>query len=159
MARINSVALAALALALLASAQNRVPEPPVRKPPPPLLRRDAFARRTVKWICPGVRGLYPAALFLPGDPSYQLAFKKIYDERKANKGKDDPSAVCLPNGAVRITALPYKIIQTPNMVILLSEGNTHSYRRFFRTGVRTTWIWIQIIGPATQLASGTATRW
>ncbi len=35
MARINSGYLATFALALLASAQNRVPEPPARKPPPP----------------------------------------------------------------------------------------------------------------------------
>jgi hypothetical protein len=71
---------------------------------------------------------------LPGDPSFQPAFKKIYDERKANKGKDDPESICLPDGAVRITALPYKIVQGPKMIVLLSEGNTHSYRRFFLDG-------------------------
>ena len=30
--------------------------------------------------------------------------------------------------------LPYKIVQTPKLVVLLSEGNTHSYRRFFLDG-------------------------
>jgi hypothetical protein len=71
---------------------------------------------------------------LPGDPDYKPAAKKLYDERKANKGKDDPEAICLPDGAVRITPLPYKIVQGPTMVVLLSEGNTHSYRRFFLDG-------------------------
>jgi hypothetical protein len=71
---------------------------------------------------------------LPGDPAYQPWAQKLYEERKANKGKDDPSAVCLPNGLVRVTPLPYKIVQTPKMVVLLSEGNTHSYRRFFLDG-------------------------
>jgi len=36
--------------------------------------------------------------------------KKTYDERKANKGKDDPEKFCLPNGAVRANPLPYKIV-------------------------------------------------
>jgi len=71
---------------------------------------------------------------LPEDPSYQAWAQKLYAERKANKGKDDPSAVCLPDGLVRMSPLPYKIVQAPKMVVLLSEGNTHSYRRFFIDG-------------------------
>ena len=76
----------------------------------------------------------PVSITLPNDPSYQPAFKKIYDERKANKGKDDPEKFCLPNGAVRVNPLPYKIVQRSNMIALLWEGNTHSYRRFFLDG-------------------------
>jgi hypothetical protein len=76
----------------------------------------------------------PTSTVLPSDPSYQPAFKKIYDERKANKQKDDPERVCLPNGAVRINPLPYKIAQRPDMIAVLWEGNTHSYRRFFLDG-------------------------
>lgn len=69
---------------------------------------------------------------LPGEPSYQPWAKKLYDERKA--AQDDPEKYCLPNGAVRVTSLPYKIVQTPALVVVLSEGNTHSYRRFFLDG-------------------------
>jgi hypothetical protein len=76
----------------------------------------------------------PQSTLLPGEPSYQPFFKKLYDERKANKGKDDPERLCLPDGAVRINPLPYKIVQGPKMVVLLWEGNTHSYRRFFLDG-------------------------
>ncbi len=76
----------------------------------------------------------PGSTTLPSDPSYQPAFKKIYDERKANKGKDDPEKFCLPNGAVRVNPLPYKIVQRSNMIVQLWEGNTHSYRRFFLDG-------------------------
>jgi len=76
----------------------------------------------------------PGSTLLPGDPSFQPAAKKLYDERKANKGKDDPERLCLPNGAVRINPLPYKIVQRPEMITLLWEGNTHSYRRFFMDG-------------------------
>jgi len=76
----------------------------------------------------------PTNINLPSDPSYQAAYKKIYDERKANKQKDDPEPFCLPDGAVRLNPLPYKIVQSPKMVALLWEGNTHSYRRFFLDG-------------------------
>jgi hypothetical protein len=49
----------------------------------------------------------PTSTLLPGDPSYQPWAKKLYEERKANKGKDDPERFCLPDGAVRINPLPY----------------------------------------------------
>lgn len=71
---------------------------------------------------------------LPSDPEYLPAAQKLYDERKASGGKGDPEKQCLPNGVVRIEPLPYKIVQTPKLVVLLSEGNTHSYRRFFLDG-------------------------
>lgn len=71
---------------------------------------------------------------LPADPSYLPAGKKRWDENKTNLSKNDPASYCLPNGAVRVTKLPYKIVQTPKLVVLLSEGNTHSYRRFFLDG-------------------------
>jgi hypothetical protein len=76
----------------------------------------------------------PDNILLPGDPSYQPWAKKLYEERKASKGADDPERLCLPDGAVRLNPLPYKIVQGPKMVVLLWEGNTHSYRRFFLDG-------------------------
>ena len=76
----------------------------------------------------------PGSTLLPSEPSYQPWARKLYAERKANKGKDDPERVCLPNGAVRINPLPYKIVQRPETLALLWEGNTHSYRRFFLDG-------------------------
>ena len=71
---------------------------------------------------------------LPTEPAYKPEFKKIWDGRKKNLKKEDPAAYCLPNGVVRITNLPYKIVQTPKLVVQLSEGNTHSFRRFFVDG-------------------------
>lgn len=71
---------------------------------------------------------------LPGEPSYQPWAKKLYEERKAAGAQEDPEKYCLPNGVVRVTSLPYKIVQTPSLVVVLSEGNTHSYRRFFLDG-------------------------
>jgi hypothetical protein len=71
---------------------------------------------------------------LPGEPSYRPEALKLWQERRANLKKDDPAAYCLPNGVVRVSSLPYKIVQTPQLVVLLSEGNTHSFRRFFLDG-------------------------
>jgi hypothetical protein len=76
----------------------------------------------------------PVSTTLPSDPSYQPWAQKIYDERKANKGKDDPERYCLPDGAVRVNPLPYKIVQRPDLVLQLMEGDTHSFRRFFLDG-------------------------
>jgi len=70
---------------------------------------------------------------LPSDPEYVPAMQKIYENRKLS-GKGDPEKLCLPNGVVRIEPLPYKIVQTPKLVVVLSEGNTHSYRRIFTDG-------------------------
>lgn len=71
---------------------------------------------------------------LPSDLSYQPEFQKLYQQRKVDGLKDDPAQYCLPNGVTRVTDRPYKIVQTPKLVVLLSEGNTHSYRRFFLDG-------------------------
>ena len=71
---------------------------------------------------------------LPDDLPYRPEALKLWQDRKANLAKDDPAAYCLPNGVVRLTALPYKIVQTPQLMVLLSEGNTHSFRRIFLDG-------------------------
>lgn len=76
----------------------------------------------------------PTSTLLPSDPSYQPWAQKIYDQRKADRGKDDPERYCLPDGAVRVNALPYKIVQRRDLVLELMEGNTHSFRRFFLDG-------------------------
>ena len=100
---------------------RRPPAPPAG--PAPRRAEDGKVDLSGIWV--------PTSMVLPGDPSYQQGFKKIYEDRKANKQKDDPERFCLPNGAVRVNPLPYKIVQRPETVLLMWEGNTHSYRRFF----------------------------
>jgi len=127
-ATLNEAASAAI------KGQNRlqgVPPVQARKPPSPPSgaaprTRDGKVDFSGVWV--------PTSIALPGEPSYQPWARKIYDERRANKGKDDPERICLPNGAVRLNPLPYKIVQRPDTVVLLWEGNTHSYRRFFLDG-------------------------
>jgi len=106
------------------------PPKPRKAPPPPSgttpRAEDGRVDLSGVWV--------PTSTLLPNDPSYQPAAKKIYEERKANKGKDDPERFCLPNGAVRVDAFPYKIVQRHDMIAELWEANTHSYRRFFLDG-------------------------
>jgi hypothetical protein len=72
-------------------------------------------------------------LQIASNPPYQPAFQKLWEERKKG-ASEDPAKFCLPNGVVRMTSRPYKIVQTEKLVVLLSEGNTHSFRRFFLDG-------------------------
>jgi hypothetical protein len=55
----------------------------------------------------------------------------IYKERRATLSKDDPEGHCLPAGVPRISPFPQKFVQTPNLVVILDEGNVHSYRQLF----------------------------
>ena len=132
--RLFAVALAMCSLLVSTSSgqtKKGVPAVVARKPPAPPSgptprAADGKVDLSGIWV--------PDSILLPGDPSYQPWAKKLYEERKANKGADDPERLCLPDGAVRVNPLPYKIVQGPKMVVLLWEGNTHSYRRFFLDG-------------------------
>jgi hypothetical protein len=48
--------------------------------------------------------------------------------------KDDPEASCLPAGIPRMSPFPWKIIQTPKLIVFLIEGNVHTYRQIFLDG-------------------------
>jgi len=71
---------------------------------------------------------------ITGDLPYTAEAMKVWQEHKANLRDKDPATYCLPNGVVRVTTLPYKIVQTAKLVVILSEGNTHSFRRLFLDG-------------------------
>src|SRR5579862_2056787 len=73
-------------------------------------------------------------LGLPGQPSFQPWAQALYQERKANPKKDDPAERCLPTGVPRIPPAPFKIVQTPAIVVILFEGNIHSFRQIFVDG-------------------------
>src|SRR6185369_9653820 len=58
----------------------------------------------------------------------------LYKERRENLSKDDPEGHCLPAGVPRISPFPQKFVQTPTLVVILDEGNVHSYRQLFLDG-------------------------
>ncbi len=56
---------------------------------------------------------------------------KLFKERQASEGTEDPEARCLPTGVPRRDPYPSKILQLPNLVVILFEGNLHSFRQIF----------------------------
>ena len=69
-----------------------------------------------------------------GDVPLQPWAEELYQERRANLSTDDPEARCLPAGVPRISPFPQKFVQTPDLVVILDEGNVHSYRQLFLDG-------------------------
>src|ERR1700682_3990944 len=60
--------------------------------------------------------------------------EKLFKARQANQGIEDPEARCLPTGVPRRDPYPSKILQMPDLVVILFEGNIHSYRQVFLDG-------------------------
>jgi len=85
---------------------------------------------------PDLQGVWnPGLTFMNvGQPSLQPWAEALYKERRANLSKDDPEGHCLPAGVPRISPFPQKIVQTPTLVVILDEGNIHSYRQVYLDG-------------------------
>ena len=66
-----------------------------------------------------------------GEVPMTPAANKLFIERQENQGVDDPEARCLPTGVPRRDPYPTKIVQTDNLMVILFEGNIHSYRQIF----------------------------
>jgi hypothetical protein len=71
----------------------------------------------------------------PGSVPFQPWAKELYEQRRANNAKDDPTASCIVGGVPRSNLVPYpfKILQVPGMVVVLYEA-VHSYRQIFTDG-------------------------
>jgi len=50
---------------------------------------------------------------------------------KEHMSKDDPEANCLPTGVPRQAPYPWRIMQSPDLIVFLFEGNIHSYRQIY----------------------------
>jgi len=93
---------------------------------------------------PDLSGLWQPAAILIGDLAvnlpagsvpYQPWAEKLYKERRANDGRDDPTANCIVGGVPRSDAVPYpfKILHEKNLMVILYEA-VHSYRQIFADG-------------------------
>jgi hypothetical protein len=91
--------------------------------------------------------------------------KAIVAERETNDHKGDAMAQCMPPGVPRIDTSnsgdalhPFKIVQTPSLVVLLYETSSNSiFRQVFLTAARSPRIRSRP-GSAIPSANGTATR-
>jgi hypothetical protein len=72
----------------------------------------------------------------PEEAPFQPWAKTLSEQRQANLHKDDPLALCMPPGVPRIdTIAPFKIVQNPQLVIILYETTaTSAFRQIFTDG-------------------------
>jgi hypothetical protein len=72
---------------------------------------------------------------LKGDAPFQPWAADLFKHRVETSAKDDPTAQCIVGGVPRNDFVPYpfKIIQTPGMMVILYEA-VHSYRQIFTDG-------------------------
>jgi len=73
--------------------------------------------------------------FKPEDVPFRPAAAKAFQERAANFTKLSPISHCLPEGMplVEMAPAPYKIIQTPGLIVMLYERDT-TYRQLHTDG-------------------------
>jgi hypothetical protein len=71
----------------------------------------------------------------PGKPSPLPWADVLQRERASNNSKDSPGAHCLPRGLTNAGALfPYKLVQTPALLVMIFEDDTPSHRQVFLDG-------------------------
>jgi hypothetical protein len=82
---------------------------------------------------PDFSGIWNGQRALPGqDPPVMMPWaEKITTERTENYSADDPEARCLPGGVPRAAPYHYQLVQTPKLLLMLFEGNIHSFRQMF----------------------------
>jgi hypothetical protein len=71
-----------------------------------------------------------------GEAPFQPWAEALYKERVANLGKDRPSGRCLPHAVpdnMMVRSGPFKIIQTPGVIVILFEEMNH-FRQIFMDG-------------------------
>ena len=71
----------------------------------------------------------------PGKPEPLPWADALQRDRAANNSKDSPGAHCLPRGLTNAGALfPFKLVQTPSLLVMLFEDDTPSHRQVFLDG-------------------------
>jgi hypothetical protein len=71
----------------------------------------------------------------PGKPEPLPWVEALLRERAENNSKDAPGAHCLPRGITNAGALfPYRLVQTPALLVMLFEDDIPSHRQVFLDG-------------------------
>ena len=146
--RLTTAASAVLCIAIAAplSAQwLKHPTPGIPRTPDGKPNLNAPAPRTADgkpdlsgiWEPEGTKFIRNLAADLkPGDVSFQPWAEALYNERLTGVlSKQEPDANCLPQGVPKINAapVPWRIVQTPGMVVILYEAFTQ-WRQIFTDG-------------------------
>lgn len=71
----------------------------------------------------------------PEVPPYKPWARTLAEQRAAEFGKDDPRSLCLPTGVARTMRFDLtKVIQTPELLVILIEGSPPGFRQIFLDG-------------------------
>ncbi len=75
------------------------------------------------------------AMGLPSlQPSGRCALQGTPREPDVRAGDDPGEDIASPRACPESLPFPMKMVQTPSLVVMLEEGNVHSYRQFFLDG-------------------------
>jgi len=82
---------------------------------------------------PDFSGIWDSQRALPGqeEPAMLPWAAALTKQRTENYSADDPEARCIPAGIPRAVPYHHQIVQTPNLVVFLYEGNIHTFRQVF----------------------------
>jgi len=93
------------------------------------------APRTL-WGKPDLSGIW-INVYNPDTPPAPLQpwAAEVMRERTENNSKDYPGGYCLPANAAPITrAFPYKLVETPTLIVMIHESDTPGVRQIFMDG-------------------------
>ena len=89
------------------------------------------------WKAPNGKYLANLAADLkPGEAPFQPWALALYNQRVESLAKDRPTAHCMPHGIpdqMAVAGYPFKILQSPGLVVILYEEMTH-FRQIFTDG-------------------------
>jgi len=82
---------------------------------------------------PDLSGLWNGQQALPGQPQPEMLpwAASLTKARTENYSAEDPEARCIPGGVPRAIPYHHQIVQTPKLILMLFEGNIHTFRQFF----------------------------
>lgn len=82
---------------------------------------------------PDFSGVWNAQRELPGDPEPDMLpwAAALTKQRTENYSADDPEARCVPGGVPRATPYHVQMVSTPKLILILFEGNIHTFRQIF----------------------------
>ena len=82
---------------------------------------------------PDLSGIWNGQRALPNEPEPEMLpwAAALTKQRTENYSADDPEARCLPGGVPRSAPYHTQYVQTPKVLLMLIEGNIHSFRQIF----------------------------
>jgi hypothetical protein len=129
----------AAALALAAQWTNYPKAPNLSGPPP--RSADGHPDLSGLWQADGQTYFFDLAAGLKPEDVVMLPWARAEQQRRAEREHgDDPLARCLPHGVPRINTnglFPFKIVQTPGLVVILYE-QLNLFRQVFLDGRKLT---------------------